>query len=181
MKLNILLCLLLLIKLSALCQVTTADTIRIKTLGIKNVDNATKIDPQEVLDKYEKTNIYKIYIDEHNEEIIKIGPANSDLGKSFSEKLANNKQYHLNDLSGINYAGIKALYTLSIDLNEKISLLEESQNIISKQAADLAEMQNNLLRLMGEIEELKQANTDLKNDLNNFKIEINTKQERGNN
>jgi len=156
-------------------QVANTDTLTKNTIGIYDISNAKEINPTDILIKYQAIKVYKLNESKNETEILRFGPSNADLIKLFTEN-KNGSPIIIDDLSGINFAAIKALLNTYSMLENSVMQFEESQEIINRQTADMADMQNNLLQLLGEIEELKQKNIDIANDLENFKMEINTKE-----
>ena len=174
MKTVILISFLSVITIFAFSQEIISDSTNHNFTGLYDISKAEIIEPNDILNKYLEIEVYRLNEKKNETEIIKIGPANADLVKFFSEN--NGSSVLINDLSGINFAAIKALQKTSQEMEHGTMQFEELQEIVNRQFADMTEMQNNLLQLMGEIEELKQKNIDLANDLENFKMEINTKE-----
>ncbi|MBI9067913.1 MAG: hypothetical protein JEZ09_11520 [Salinivirgaceae bacterium] len=173
MKNLLLIFLLTIISYFAFSQEEKIDSTRYYYQGLFKVSDAEKIDPTDILLKYSTIEVYKKNEIKDKTETVKIGPAYDDLIKLFAGNNKDRSPVFIHNLSGLNFAAIKALQKASLKLEDNVLQLEESQEIINKQTADIADMQNNLLQLMGEIEELKQKNIDMANDLDNFKMEIN--------
>ncbi|NOZ46908.1 MAG: hypothetical protein GXO79_09010 [Chlorobi bacterium] len=143
--------------------------------GIKITSDVVKVNPEEVLEKYLNMPVYKIYLKVDDNEVIEFGPAKSDLIKVFGEQKENKDFYCLKNIAGLNFAAIQALSNTISDLQNRLAIMEESQDLLNKQTADLSELQNQVLDLTSSIEELKQQNTDLQSALNDLKVEISTK------
>lgn len=155
-------------------QEVNSDTKTCDVVGIDTLLDTEVVKVEKLLQAYREIKVYKKIMDESGKDKVIIAPLSSDINVNFANDTEKNQEYYLSDLSGVNFGAIKALNEIFVELNATVEELEKSQEKINQQEAIISQLQNDLVQLMGEVEELKQKNLDTENNLNELRIEVNT-------
>ena len=138
--------------------------------GINISENAGKIDALDLLKLYHDFDIYRILLENEDNQALQFGPSRIDIKNVFGKEIPDGDTYCLKDLPGLNFAAIVALEKLSTELLEKQEELEENQRFFEQQAIDMNALHNQLLEISGIMEELKIKNEELQNSIDELRM-----------